>query len=175
MNISPDGVTVSFKTERESLFLAEKSGNKSNTVRIIDQYEYKQLKKSLPHKIMIRRQHEIFLRTLTHVYVSDMVLGQYIAIFSWTDEDHHHIISTPSEDDPLAHDMRIDSVEPEIEALESKITLPTMLLADLDGYRGKDTYSALISKMLEAYTTPPHCHPPAWTIRFEDKRNENGT
>ncbi|MEA1957589.1 MAG: hypothetical protein U9N01_04460 [Euryarchaeota archaeon] len=83
MNISPDGVTVRFKTVPEELFLAEKSGAKSNIVCILDADEYKQLRQREPQKIIIQHEQEIFLRTLTHVYVSDMILGKYLAVFSW--------------------------------------------------------------------------------------------
>jgi len=85
MNISPDGKTVRFKTEPEALFLAEKSGAKQNTVCIIDAYEVEQLRKHEPEKIIVQYQQEILLRTITHVYVSNGILGRYLAIFSW----HH--------------------------------------------------------------------------------------
>jgi hypothetical protein len=91
MNISPDGVTVRFKTEPEDLFLSEKSGAKPNTVRIIDHYERQQLEKKLPQKIIIQYRQEIILRTITNVYVSEKILGKYLAIFSWIDEKHHHL------------------------------------------------------------------------------------
>jgi len=173
MNISPDGKTVSFKTiNDDALFNVEKSGAKPNTVRIIDQSDREKLRKQLPEKILIQGHDEIFLRTLTNIHVSEIILGKYLAVFSWTNTGHQHVISVPCNDDPLAHSMHIDLVEPEIKTLESGITLPRTLIADLDWYRGKDTYSAFISKMLIAYTTPPHCHPPAWTFRDEDKTRE---
>lgn len=152
MNISPDGVTVRFKTETEDLFYSEKSGAKPNTVRIIDSYERQQLKKELPHKIIIQHGEEIFLRTVTHVYVSEMVLGKYIAIFSWTNEKHHHPI--PNEDpDPKAHTMSLDEArEPSIDTSQTAILIPRTLLADLNWHRDKDTLPEFISKLLNDRT-----------------------
>ena len=90
MNISPDGKTVRFKTVLEELFLAEKSGAKPNTVRIIDSYDYEQLRIHEPEKIIIEYQREIILRTISHVYVSNMILGKYLAVFSFINYDHDH-------------------------------------------------------------------------------------
>jgi len=126
MNISPDGKTVRFKTEPEALFLAEKSGAKPNTVRIIDAYEVEQLRIHEPEKIIVQHQQEIILRTITHVYVSDMVLGKYIAIFSWTN----------------------DKIDPQIDM--AHISFPRALLSDLDWHRGKDSRSVFISKLIKA-------------------------
>lgn len=86
MKISHDGTTVSFKTEPEELFQLEKSGAKSNTVRILDYDEYQQLKKSNPKKIIIQYQQEIFFRTITNIYVTEDVLGKVIVVFSWTNK-----------------------------------------------------------------------------------------
>lgn len=86
MKISHDGTTVSFKTKPEELFQLEKSGAKSNTVRILDYDEYQQLKKSNPKKIIIQYQQEIFLRTITNIYVTEDVLGKVIVVFSWTNK-----------------------------------------------------------------------------------------
>ena len=85
MNISYDGSTVSFKTEPEELFLAEKSGAKSNTVRILDVSEANQIK-CPPKKIVIQHGHELFLRQLTHICIAGEALGKAIVIFSWTHE-----------------------------------------------------------------------------------------
>ena len=166
MNISPDGVTVRFYTESEEIFMAEKTGAKPNTVQIIDANEKRQLKESEPEKIIIQFQQALFIRTITHVYVSEMVLGKYLAIFSWTNVKHHHDISVPSNYDTCAHTMSLDEGEPPIDIDTPYITIPITgsILADLNWYRGKDTYSEFISKMLKAHITPAHCHPPAWTI-----------
>jgi hypothetical protein len=113
MNISHDGVFVRFKTEPEELFLAEKSGVKSNTVRILDLDEWKRINSSPPKKIIIQHEHEVFLRTLTHIYKAGILLGKVIAIFSWTHEKHNQTI--PEQDpDKIAH---INSVcyEPSID------------------------------------------------------------
>jgi hypothetical protein len=83
MKISHDGTTVSFKTEPEELFLAEKSDAKSNTVRILDIDEYHQLRKADPKKIIIQHQQEVFLRTLTHRHVTEIIFGKVIVVFSW--------------------------------------------------------------------------------------------
>jgi hypothetical protein len=85
MNISHDGVTVRFKTEPEELFLAEKSGAKSNTVRIIDNDEYEMLNARTPKKIIIQYQEEIFLRTLTNLHFAKL-FGKVIVIFSWANK-----------------------------------------------------------------------------------------
>jgi hypothetical protein len=87
MKISPDGKTVSFKTEPKELFLAEKSGIKSNTVRILDIDEWLQLKEKDPKKIIIQCQQEIFLRTLSNIHFGGVILGKVIAIFSWRNEE----------------------------------------------------------------------------------------
>jgi len=107
MNISYDGVTVSFKTESEELFLAEKSGTKPNTVCILDYDEYKQLRKKNPNKIIIQYQQEIFLRTITNIHVTEGVFGKTIVVISWTNEKHHHQIPGEDENDynPYAHNL----------------------------------------------------------------------
>jgi hypothetical protein len=86
MNISPDGVTVRFKTEPEELFLTEKSGAKSNTVRILDLDEWKRIKACPPKKIIIQHEREIFLRTLTNISRVGVLLGKVVAVFSWVNE-----------------------------------------------------------------------------------------
>ena len=90
MKISHDGTTVSFKTESEELFFAEKSGSKSNTVRILDASEADQIKRAPPKKIIIQHQQEVFLCTLTHICIAGELLGKAIVIFSWANEKHHH-------------------------------------------------------------------------------------
>ena len=175
MNISPDGDTVRVHTEPEVLFIAEKTGVKPNTVRIIDANEKRQLKETTPKTIIIQFQQEIIIRTITHVYVSEMILGKYLAIFSWTNEAHHHVITASSKDDPLAHNMRIDPVELENDTSKSVILLPMSLIHKLIALSGDGSLPTLLERMIKTYTTPPHCHPPAWTIGDEDRRNENGT
>jgi len=86
MNISHDGTTVSFKTEPEELFLAEKSGRKSNTVRVLDKKEYFRLVNLAPEKIVIQYQHEIFRRTISDSRVVGDLLGKLIVVLSWRDE-----------------------------------------------------------------------------------------
>ena len=86
MNISYDGSTVSFKTEPEELFLAEKSGAKSNTVRILDVSEANRIKCPPPKKIVIQHGQEVFLRQLTHICIVGEALGKAIVIFSWAHE-----------------------------------------------------------------------------------------
>jgi hypothetical protein len=112
MKISHDGTTVSFKTEPEELFEAEKSGAKSNTVRILDASEADQIK-CPPKKILIQCGQEIFLRSLTHICIAGELLGKAIVIFSWQENEKHnpfkHIpgideesnsTHTPAEDGP---------------------------------------------------------------------------
>ena len=86
MSISHGGTTVRFKTEPEELFLAEKSGAKSNIVRILDASEADQIKQDPPKKIIIQHQQEVFLRTLTNICIAGEALGKVIVIFSWTNE-----------------------------------------------------------------------------------------
>ena len=131
MSISPDGKTVSFKTDTDDLFMAEKSGAKPNTVRIIDSYEHEQLKKKLPHKIIIQHEQEIILRTLSHVYVSDMILGKYLAIFSWLPKFHRYSVS----EDPVqkAHIMNPRGPgEPPIDEDFTAVTISRNLLHSLE-------------------------------------------
>jgi len=113
MNISPDGFTVRFTIiNDDALFNAEKSGAKSNTVRIIDQYDREKLRKQLPQKILIQSQDEIFLRTLTNVYVSDRVLGKHLAVFSWANEEHHLNTARENESRIGDHNLSIDEEPP---------------------------------------------------------------
>lgn len=90
MKIDHDGTTVTFKTEPEELFLAEKSGAKSNTVRFLDLDEWRLSKKSNPKKIIVQYKQEIFLRTLTSIYFGGVVLGKVLAIFSWQSNEKHN-------------------------------------------------------------------------------------
>jgi hypothetical protein len=89
MKISHDGTIVSFKTEPEEFFFAEKSGEKSNTVRILDKDEYQQLRKADPKKIIIQYEQEVFLRTLTHICIAGEAFGKVIVIFSWQGNEKH--------------------------------------------------------------------------------------
>lgn len=90
MKISYDRTTVRFKTEPEELFLAEKSGVKSNTVRILDAFEADQIKCNPPKKIIIQYQQEIFQRTLTHICIAGEAFGKVIVIFSWQGNEKHN-------------------------------------------------------------------------------------
>ena len=126
MNISPDGMTVRFKTEPEELFQLEQSGVKSNTVRILDYSEYQQLKKNNPKKIIIQYQQEIFLRTITNIYVTEDVLGKVIVIFSWTNEKHHHPI--PGDTEPCASCKHSQSLDEPIYLRSGEKTTGTVTL-----------------------------------------------
>lgn len=133
MNISPDGVTVRFKTEPESLFEVEKSGAKPNTVRILDdQYEYQQLKKGNPKRIIIQHQQEIFLRAITNIHVTENVFGKVIVIFSWARLETHQQID---EEQPL-----------DVQAINVSLSL----IEKLDACRGSETYDGLISGLIKA-------------------------
>ena len=127
MNISPDGMTVRFKTEPEELFQLEQSGAKSNTVRILDYSEYQQLKKNNPKKIIIQYQQEIFLRTITNIYVTEDVLGKVIVIFSWTNEKHHHPI--PGDTEPCASCKHSQSLDEPIYLRSGEKTTGTVTLS----------------------------------------------
>ena len=127
MNISPDGMTVRFKTEPESLFEAEKSGAKQNTVRIMDVYEADQIRRKPPKKIFIQHQQEIFLRTLTHIHFNYNVLGKVIVIFSWTNEKHHHPI--PGDTEPCASCKHSQSLDEPIYLRSGEKTTGTVTLS----------------------------------------------
>jgi hypothetical protein len=151
MNISHDGTTVSFKTEPEELFLAEKSGAKPNTVRILDNDEYETLNMHPPKKITIRYQEERFSRTLTNLYFAKL-FGKVIVIFSWTNEEHHHSSITNAS---YAHTMSIgqlDSVENTLPRPHS-VLLPRSLILDLSKHRRGRTHAEFISDLLGAHIT----------------------
>ena len=168
MNISPDGVTVRFGIiDDDALYYAEKSGSKPNTVQIIDQHDREKLRKQLPQKILIQSQDDMFLRTLTNVHVSDRVLGKYLAVFSWTNEKHHHHTARENDSDIGDHYISADE-EPPIDLSQTAILISRSLLADLNWSRGAETLPAFISKLLESYTRPPHRHS-AWTFGDDDK------
>lgn len=172
MNISHDNVTVSFKTESKELFEAEKSSAKANIVEIIDGYEYAQLTKKLPKKIIIQYKQEIFLRTLSHIYFSGMILGSYLAIFSWINEKHHHPTSISEKPDIRDHTMSLDEVhsmpiegtpdtideaDPEPPLPVQAINISLQVFETLNFYRGVKTTDEFISDMLDVYlcTTYP--------------------
>lgn len=140
MNISHDGVTVRFKTELEELFEVEKSGAKSNTVRILDAYEADQIKRDPPTKIIIQYGQEVFLRKLTSICAAGDVLGKVIVIFSWQGNERHN---------PFKHIPGIDKSEPPLHVQAINIGLP--LREKLDIARGDRTYDELISKLLADY------------------------
>ena len=151
MNINSDGTTVRFKTEPEWLFRAEKSGAKSNTVRLIDEDEFKQLKKKRLVKITIQHQQEIFIRDITHVYVSEMILGKHLAIFSWAHNEHHHIVDAKTDHDTLAHTMSPDALqEPTIDLLFT-LSVSKRTLAILQGLAHGRTMDSVIRELHEAY------------------------
>ena len=171
MNISPDGVTVRFKTEPEDLFMAEKSSAKPNTVRILDIDEYHQLRKHNPKKIIIQHQQEVFLRTITNIHATKGVFGKVIVVISWTNEEHHHAM--PIEPGPGDHNMRLDPTgvclrngETATETVKSDaagaapidlsqiaILIPRTLLAGLNLQRRTTPIPEFISKLLEEYRT----------------------
>jgi hypothetical protein len=182
MNISPDGVTVRFNTEPYELFEAEKSGAKPNTVRILDLNEYHQLRQANPQKIIIQHKQEIFLRTITHSYVTDIIFGKVIVVISWINEKHHHPILRETEHSPGDHTMSLDpadvllrndekattAVKIEVEGAAplqmQAINISSSLLKLVDKYSGEKTYDEFIRTLLANWCVPPHQHPPAWTI-----------
>jgi hypothetical protein len=170
MNISFDGVTVRFKTEPEELFLAEKSGAKPNTVRIIDKDEYEMLNTHTPKKIIIQYQEEIFSRTLTNLYFAKL-FGHVIVIFSWThpkkhpESDHVHVMTKQDPYSPLSHSMSLnepgnhsDSVEtcqsveePSIDKRFAAITISNGTLALLQSIAHGRTMNMVIRELYEAH------------------------
>jgi hypothetical protein len=173
MNISPDGVSVRFKTEPKELFEAEKLGTKPNTVRILDIDEYHQLRKRNPKKIIIQYQQEIFLRTITNIHATKNVFGKVIVVISWTNEKHHHSStvgphSVPVE--PGAHNMSImpsickctncirgmrenrdnepTDVAPRSPDELAPVLLPRTLIHDLGRFRQDGSHADFIRKIL---------------------------
>jgi hypothetical protein len=138
MNISPDGVTVRLETEPEELFLAEKSGVKPNTVRIIDNDEYEMLNAHTPKKIIIQCQEEIFLRTLTNLHFAKL-FDKAIVIFSWTHETPHpaHIHSV--------------SYEPSIDERFVAITISKGVLSLIQSIAHGRTMNMVIQELYERY------------------------
>lgn len=165
MNISHDGMTVRFKTEPKELFEVEKSGVKSNTVRIIDTYEAERIQHKPPEKIIIHYQQEMFLRTLTDVHLNYNVLGKVIAIFSWTNEKHHHVptlivgphsvpVGPGDYHVSLDHDMKIkDDYHVHTKSLDefAPILLPRTLILDLGRHRHGKSHAEFIQELFEMY------------------------
>jgi hypothetical protein len=143
MNITPDGETVRFKTGPESLFEAEKSGAKPNTVRILDAYEADLIRRNPPTKIIIHDQQESFTRTLSHIHLNYNVLGKVIAIFSWTNEN--------KEDDTPAETCQVIE-KPSIDERFAAITISNGTLALLQGIAHGRTMNMVIKELYEAYT-----------------------
>jgi len=153
MKISYDGKRVTLKTEHDDLFEAEKSGAKPNTVRIIDADEYKQLKKHKPKKIIIQHQQEIFVRTITYVYVSEQILGKYLTIFSWNPSPKSHPELEATDHGFEAHTIGLDQ-EPQIDLTQSSILLPRTLIHELIDLAGDRPLPELIASMLNEYNKP---------------------
>jgi hypothetical protein len=154
MNISHDGATVRFKTESEEVFLAEKSGAKSNIVRIIDNDEYEMLNTHTPKKIIIQYQEEIFLRTLTNLHFAKL-FGKVIVIFSWAHErstDHPHSIKV-STDHELTHTVTFNENKPDPKDKLSPVLLPRSVILDLNRHRRGRSHAEFISDLLGAHIT----------------------
>jgi hypothetical protein len=152
MNISPDGVTVHFKTEPEELFLAEKSGAKSNTVRILDLDDWKRINSSPPKKIIIQNQQEVILRTLTHICRAGVLLGKVIVIFSWTHEKQHH--STPEQDPYKIAHIHSMPYEPSIDERFVAITISKGTLSLIQSIAHGRTMNKVIQELYERYMFP---------------------
>jgi hypothetical protein len=148
MNISHDGVTVRFKTEPEELFLAEKSGAKSNTVRIIDNDEYEMLNARTPKKIIIQYQEEIFLRTLTNLHFAKL-FGKVIVIFSWANEKHHH--SMPEQDPDQEAHIHSMPYEPSIDERFVAITISKGMHSLIQSIAHGRTMNMVIQELYERY------------------------
>jgi hypothetical protein len=140
MNIGPDGNSVRFQTKSKELFEAEKSGAKSNTVRIMDLEEWRLLRKCDPKKIIIQHQQEIFLRTITNIHYGGVLLGKVLGIISWQGNERHN---------PFKHIQGIDKSEPPLYVQAINISLP--LREKLDIARGDKTYDELIFKLLNDF------------------------
>jgi hypothetical protein len=148
MNISPDGTTVTFKTAPKELFLAEKSGAKSNTVRILDIEEYELLLAHTPIKIIIQYQQEIFLRTLTNLHFAKL-FGKVIVIFSWTNEEHS--VSFEHGDLSVGPQEEEEEEEPSIDERFAAITISNGTLALLQSIAHGRTMNMVIKELYEEY------------------------
>ncbi len=82
-----DGDTIIFKSNRKE-FDVEESGEKSNTVRILDGDELDKLKQSTTPKhiriICANNPEQMFTRRLTNIMKIGELLGAKILIFSWS-------------------------------------------------------------------------------------------
>jgi hypothetical protein len=145
MNISHDGITVSFKTEPEELFLAEKSGAKPNTVRIIDKDEYEMINTHPPKKIIILYQEEIFLRTLTNLHFAKL-FGKAIVIFSWAHEKHS--VSFEHGDLSVESQQEAESL---IDERFTAVTISNGTLALLQSIAHGRTMNMVIKELYEAF------------------------
>lgn len=166
MNISPDWLTVRFHTEPNELFEAEKSGAKPNTVRILDANEYRQLRQANPQKIIIQHEQEFFVRTITHIYVTDIIFEKVAVVISWINEKHHHPTSISEKPDIRDHTMSLDEVhsmpiegkpdtideaDPEPPLPVQAIYISLHVFEKLNFYRGAKTTNEFISDMLDVY------------------------
>jgi hypothetical protein len=174
MYISPDGVTVRFKTEPEELFLAEKSGAKPNLLCLMDFDEWSILKKHNPTKIIIQHQQEIFLRTLTNIHLEGEMLNMWVVTFSWTHPKQHpeschvHVITEPDPYSPLSHSMSLDLTPPPVQGPHSApaetvpeepsidkkfhaITISTQTLAILQDLAHGQSLDSAIRALHESY------------------------
>lgn len=173
MNIRLDGMSIFVETKLEELFEAEKSGAKSNIVRIISHAEYRKLKDAAPTKIIIAHRQEGFLRAITNICATGELCSKVVAVISWTNGKHHHPTFNENTPDPFAHTQRLDEEESPIpndpillprtliqqllgyrgtEPLDQTIILiPKTLVADLDWERGKTSIPEFISELLKYY------------------------
>ena len=148
MKINYNGTTVTFKTESKELFEVEKSGAKSNTVRILDTDEWRQLKKpdsNGPKMIITQYQQEIFLRHLTNVYLGGVILGKCIVIFSWEPKGRYgHSQRIKEHPSGLRdHNMSLDELSP--------ILLPRSLIHDLGTHRRNRSHAEFIFDLLDEH------------------------
>ena len=87
------GNTIKFKSTT-NMYVAEESGAKQNTVRILYGDELKELKQSILHRIKITEIGVIsnqpfreFERRLTHIAKIGEILGGEMYVFSWRDDE----------------------------------------------------------------------------------------
>lgn len=175
MKISHDGKQVMFKTEPEELFETEKSGAKSNTIRILDIDEYHQLRKCNPEKIVVQYKQEIFRRTITNLHVTEGVYGKVIVVISWANSDNKSRKITSI---PIAKTMRCPDCDGDLLksragelgecaichalfyldlGIENKldelapILLPRTLIFDLGRHRQGGSHAEFIRELFEMY------------------------
>lgn len=147
MDLSPDGVTLRVQSAPSMMFDAEKTGKKTNTTLILSSEDYSLLVQQSPKKIVVRCNHELFLRDISNITPIGSLSEKLIVTISWTHNQHHHKLSHEKSD--YDHSQTTNSGE-------CFIRITQKLKDELDEYRAYLTYEQYIRDLLTYYTQPPH-------------------